>query len=72
VALRTDPTTLNALLADPPALDVAIAGGSVVATGDVSALRRLLEAVASPLPGGDEPDPGRQAELVTGPGRPSR
>ena len=72
VALRTDPTTLNALLADPPALDAAIADGSVVATGDVSALRRLLEAVASPFAGGDEPDPGRQAELVTGPGRPSR
>jgi hypothetical protein len=55
LALRTDPTTLNALLSNPPALDAAIADGSVVATGDMSALRRLLEAVASPSPGGAEP-----------------
>jgi DNA-binding HxlR family transcriptional regulator len=56
VALRTDPMTLNALLSDPAALDASIADGGVVATGDVSALRRLLEAVASRSPGGDEPD----------------
>jgi DNA-binding HxlR family transcriptional regulator len=49
-ALRTDPTTLNALLADPAALDAAISDGRVLATGDVSALRRLLEAVASQPP----------------------
>jgi DNA-binding HxlR family transcriptional regulator len=48
VALRTDPATLNALLGNPRALDAAIADGGVVATGDVSALRRLLESVASP------------------------
>lgn len=58
VAVRTDPTTLNALLGNPPALDAAIADGGAVATGDVSALRRLLESVASQSPVGEEPDRG--------------
>lgn len=49
-SLRTDPKTLNALLDDPAALSVAIAEGSVVAAGDLPALRRLLQAVANPSP----------------------
>ncbi|MQA74159.1 MAG: HxlR family transcriptional regulator [Solirubrobacterales bacterium] len=53
VALRTDPTTLNALLANPASLDAAISDAGVVATGDLSALRRLLESVASQSPGQD-------------------
>ncbi|MEH1163976.1 winged helix-turn-helix transcriptional regulator [Micromonospora sp. CPCC 205539] len=48
--LRTDPETLNALLNDPGALDVALSGGSVVVTGDLSALRLLLRAVSAPSP----------------------
>lgn len=53
VSLRTDPTTLNALLGDPAALDAAISDAGVVATGDLSALRRLLESVASQSLGQD-------------------
>jgi DNA-binding HxlR family transcriptional regulator len=49
-SLRADPETLNALLDDPAALDAAVSDGSVVAAGDLSALRRLLEAVANPSP----------------------
>jgi DNA-binding HxlR family transcriptional regulator len=46
-SLRTDPATLNALLETPGKLDAAVSGGSVVATGDVSALRRLLQAATA-------------------------
>lgn len=42
--LRTDPQTLNALLDDPTTLDTAVSDGSVVAAGDLVALRRLLRA----------------------------
>jgi DNA-binding HxlR family transcriptional regulator len=51
VSVRTDPATLNALLADPSALDGGLFDGSVAASGDVAVLRRLLEAVADPAPG---------------------
>jgi DNA-binding HxlR family transcriptional regulator len=47
--IRTDPITLNALLADPDGLDAAVATGAAEIEGDVDALRRLLTAVA---PGG--------------------
>ncbi|MDX6433801.1 MAG: hypothetical protein QOE54_6167, partial [Streptosporangiaceae bacterium] len=40
----------NALLDDPAALDAAMSDGSVVAAGDLSALRRLLQAVVVPSP----------------------
>jgi DNA-binding HxlR family transcriptional regulator len=46
--LRTGPTTLNALLADPAALDAAMSDGSADVAGDLSALRRLLRAVSTP------------------------
>ena len=49
-SLRADPETLNALLDDPATLDAAISGGSVVAAGDLPAVRRLLQAVAIPSP----------------------
>ncbi|MCW2881846.1 MAG: transcriptional regulator, HxlR family [Sphaerisporangium sp.] len=48
--LRADPKTLNALLDDPAALDAAMSDGSVVAAGDLSALRRLFQAVTIPSP----------------------
>jgi DNA-binding HxlR family transcriptional regulator len=44
--LRTDPTTLNALLSAPGGLDVALATGAAQAEGDVDSLRRLLTAAA--------------------------
>jgi DNA-binding HxlR family transcriptional regulator len=47
-SLRTDPTTFNALLGAPGELDAAVSDGSVVAAGDLSALRRLLQAVTTP------------------------
>jgi DNA-binding HxlR family transcriptional regulator len=50
VSLRADPQTLNALLGDPAALDAAVADGTVVAAGNLPALRRLLQAVAIPSP----------------------
>jgi hypothetical protein len=49
-SLRAGPETLNALLADPAALDAAVSDGSVVVTGDLPALRRLLQSVAFPAP----------------------
>jgi DNA-binding HxlR family transcriptional regulator len=42
VSVHTDPETLVALLEDRQALDAAMADGSLVVTGDASALRRLL------------------------------
>jgi DNA-binding HxlR family transcriptional regulator len=41
-SLRTDPATLNALLADPVTLRATIDSGKATATGDLAALRRLL------------------------------
>ncbi|MGO8883403.1 MAG: winged helix-turn-helix transcriptional regulator [Streptosporangiaceae bacterium] len=49
-SLRADPATLNALLAAPGEFDAAISDGSVVAAGDLSALRRLVQAVTAPAP----------------------
>ena len=40
--LRTDPATLNALLADPGLLDARLADGSIAIEGEVAAARRLL------------------------------
>jgi DNA-binding HxlR family transcriptional regulator len=40
--LRTDATTLNALLADPALLDTCLADGSIDIEGDKDAVRRLL------------------------------
>ncbi|HWD73931.1 MAG TPA: winged helix-turn-helix transcriptional regulator [Solirubrobacteraceae bacterium] len=45
-AIRTDPSTLNALLSDPATFEDAIATGTVDAAGDLSALRRLLHVAA--------------------------
>ena len=50
VSFRTDPETLNVLINDPAALDAALSDGTVVAAGDLSALRRLLRAVKMPSP----------------------
>jgi DNA-binding HxlR family transcriptional regulator len=47
-SLRTDAKTFNALLETPGKLDAAVSDGIVVAAGDLSALRRLLLAVAAP------------------------
>ncbi|WP_405144218.1 winged helix-turn-helix transcriptional regulator [Sphaerisporangium sp. NBC_01403] len=49
-SLRADPEQLNALLDDPSTLDAALSDGSVTATGDLPALRRLLQAVTVPSP----------------------
>jgi DNA-binding HxlR family transcriptional regulator len=42
--LRTDPATLNALLADPTLLDTFLADGSIAIDGNVIAARRFLSA----------------------------
>jgi hypothetical protein len=47
-SLSTDPKTLNILLETPGDLDTAMSDGSVVATGDLSALRRLLQRGTGP------------------------
>jgi DNA-binding HxlR family transcriptional regulator len=49
-SLRTTPATLNVLLDNPTALDAARADGSATATGDISALHRLLHAATNPSP----------------------
>jgi DNA-binding HxlR family transcriptional regulator len=49
-SLRTDPATLNALLEASREFDAAVSDGSVVAAGDLSALRRLVQAVTAPAP----------------------
>jgi hypothetical protein len=41
--LRTDPATLNTLLADPGSPAGALAAGRAVVTGDEPALQRLLQ-----------------------------
>jgi DNA-binding HxlR family transcriptional regulator len=50
VSIRTDPTTLNALLEDPYTADAALSEGTIIVTGDLSALRQLLQAVTIPAP----------------------
>jgi DNA-binding HxlR family transcriptional regulator len=50
-SLRADPATLNALLEASREFDAAVSDGSVVAAGDLSALRRLVGAVTAPAPG---------------------
>lgn len=47
-SLRTDPTTLNALLADPGAFDAFVSDGRIVVEGDRPALRRLLTITGPP------------------------
>jgi DNA-binding HxlR family transcriptional regulator len=48
VSIRTDPTTLNALLEDPHIVDAALSEGTIVVTGDLAALRQLLQTVTIP------------------------
>jgi DNA-binding HxlR family transcriptional regulator len=48
VMLRTDPKTLNTLFDDPATLDRSMSDGIVTAAGDLSALRRLLQAIVNP------------------------
>jgi DNA-binding HxlR family transcriptional regulator len=45
-SLRTDPSTLNALLEGSVDFDAAVTDGTVGAGGDLSALRRLIRSVA--------------------------
>ena len=52
-SLRTEPTTLSALLSDPAALTTACADGRAAVVGDLSAIDRLLHAVTEPWPSGD-------------------
>lgn len=54
VSLRTSPKTLSALLTDPAALPTACADGSAAVVGDMSAIGRLLHAVANPWPSDDQ------------------
>ena len=49
-SLRADPATLNALLEASREFDAAVSDGSIVATGDLPALRRLVQAVTTPAP----------------------
>ena len=44
--IRTDPSTLNALLLDPGGLDAALSTGAAETEGDLDALRRLLAAAS--------------------------
>src|ERR1035438_8356712 len=46
-SLRTDPATLNALLEATKEFDAAVSDGTVVAAGDLSVLRRLVQAVTA-------------------------
>src|SRR5450755_4065577 len=46
-SLRADPATLNALLEAATEFDAAVSDGSVVAAGDLSVLRRLVQAVTA-------------------------
>jgi DNA-binding HxlR family transcriptional regulator len=47
-SLRTDPATLNALLEGSTEFYAAVSDGSVVAAGDLQALRRLVQSVTAP------------------------
>jgi DNA-binding HxlR family transcriptional regulator len=53
-SLRSNPETLNALLQGSKELETAISDESVIATGDLSALRQLLQAVTRPRFGGSD------------------
>lgn len=46
-SLRTDPVTLNVLLAASTDLDDAVADGTVDAAGDLTTLRRLIQSVTT-------------------------
>jgi DNA-binding HxlR family transcriptional regulator len=50
ISVRTDPETLVALLEDSQGLDAAVSDGSLVVTGDASALRSLLQTATSAYP----------------------
>jgi predicted lipid carrier protein YhbT len=50
VSVRTEPETLVALLEDSQGLDAAVSDGSLVVTGDATALRRLLQTATSAAP----------------------
>lgn len=62
--LRTDPETLNLLLADPAALDATVRAGRATVTGDWAALRRLLAAVAGPAADGGSATAARRAAVA--------
>ncbi len=46
-SIRATPQALDAVLADPATLDAAIAEGRIAVTGDLPAVRRLLQSVTS-------------------------
>lgn len=46
-SVHASPRSFNAVLADPTGLDAAIADGSISVTGDLPAVRRLLDAVTT-------------------------
>jgi DNA-binding HxlR family transcriptional regulator len=50
VSIHTDPRTLNALLEAPNTVDAALSEGAIVVTGNLAALRQLLQAVTIPAP----------------------
>ncbi len=61
-SLRTDPLTLNDLLAKPAALNAAIASGKVAIDGDRPAVRRLLRAASgTPVSAGAVGSSGEQS-----------
>jgi DNA-binding HxlR family transcriptional regulator len=72
-SLRTDPRTLSALLVDPATLATACADGSAAVVGDLSAIDRLLHAVADPRrsggPAACAPDIGKSARRSMADGR---
>jgi hypothetical protein len=66
VSLRAEPKTFSALLADPATLATACADGSVAVVGDLSAISRLLNAVADPWPSGDQTITSQQRPFRSG------
>jgi DNA-binding HxlR family transcriptional regulator len=72
-SLRTDPRTLSALLVDPATLATACADGNAAVVGDLSAIDRLLHAVADPRrsggPAACAPDIGKSARRSMADGR---
>ena len=63
-SLRAEPKTLSALLTDPATLATACADGSAAVVGDVSAIERLLRAVAEPWPSGTPTAASQEAAQV--------
>jgi DNA-binding HxlR family transcriptional regulator len=65
-SLRAEPKTLSALLADPATLETACADGTVAVVGDLSAISRLLHAVADPWPSGDQTSTSQETPFRSG------